>query len=137
MDDENDRTHRIVVCTDCRHFGGPCKPGLELVARLQAAVRDAGPLLADDFSIEGTVCTAACERPCTVGFQASGKAAYLFGDIGECDDIAALVSFAQFYRDRPNGMSRAGEPPKALNGKTPARVPAAIVASEQLACSTH
>ena len=74
---------------------------------------------------------AGCERPCTVAFQASAKATYLFGDIADEADIGALVSFAELYRDRPDGLTREGERPKMLGGKTLARIPAAIVSSER------
>ncbi|MDL2397663.1 DUF1636 domain-containing protein [Rhizobium mayense] len=137
MDKAKEQTHRITVCTDCRHTGAPCRPGLELLKHLQAAIARAGAALSDDFSLQGSVCMAGCERPCTVAFQATAKATYLFGDIGGEADIGALVSLAELYRDRPDGMTREGERPRALSGKTLARIPAAIVSAERQATLLH
>ncbi len=67
---------------------------------------------------------AGCARPCTVAFQASGKATYLFGDIDPADDVGPLVTFAQLYETSADGWTRSGERPPALAGKTLARVPA-------------
>ncbi|MDE1992115.1 MAG: DUF1636 domain-containing protein, partial [Rhizobiaceae bacterium] len=92
----------------------------------------AGAALSDDFSLAGSVCMAGCTRPCTVAFQATAKATYLFGDIEGEADIGALVSFAHLYRDRPDGLTREAERPKTLGGKTLARIPAAILSSERL-----
>ncbi|MGY5805169.1 DUF1636 family protein [Rhizobium sp. LEGMi12c] len=131
MDKAKDTTHRITVCTNCRHVGKSCQPGLDLLKHLQLAISQAGAALADDFSLEGSVCMAGCERPCTVSFQATAKATYLFGDIEDASDIDALVSFAKLYRDRPDGLTREGERPTALGGKTLARIPAAIVSAER------
>ena len=131
MDNTKEATHRITVCTNCRHVGKPCRPGLDLLTHLQAAISQAGAALSDDFSLEGSVCMAGCERPCTVAFQATAKATYLFGDIEDASDIGALVSFAKLYRDRPDGLTREGERPTALGGKTLARIPAAVVSAER------
>ena len=103
----------------------------DLLRHLQAAISQAGAMLSDDFSLEGSVCMAGCERPCTVAFQATAKATYLFGDIEDAADIGALVSFARLYRDRPDGLTRESERPRALGGKTLARIPAAIVSAER------
>ena len=131
MDNAKETRHRITVCTNCRHVGKPCRPGLDLLTHLQTALAQAGNALSDDFSLEGSVCMAGCERPCTVAFQATAKATYLFGDIEGDADIGALVSFAQLYRDRPDGLTRESERPPMLGGKTLARIPAAIVSAER------
>lgn len=73
---------------------------------------------------------AGCDRPCTIAFQASGKATYLFGDIRPDTDIASLVDFADLYLRMPDGMTREAERPAGLRGKTLARIPAAILVSE-------
>jgi predicted metal-binding protein len=131
MDNAQPQAHLITVCTDCRHMGGPCRPGLELLKHLQTALAEAGPAVSDEFVLEGSVCMAGCARPCTVSFQASAKATYLFGDIESSGDVEALVSFAKLYRDRNDGMTRAGERPRMLGDKTLARIPAAILSSER------
>ncbi|OJF91961.1 DUF1636 family protein [Pararhizobium antarcticum] len=124
--------HAITVCTDCRITGTPCRPGLELLARLNESLARLGRPLDRDFSVSGTVCMAGCTRPCTIAFQASGKATYLFGDILPDQDIDDLMAFAGLYAGRGDGLTRAAERPWGLNGKTIARIPAALVASELL-----
>lgn len=120
----SDRSHRIAVCTTCRHPKTGETPGDELIRRLRtaigAAARDG---MSPSFSIFGIACMAGCARPGTVAFQAKGKATYLFGDI-EPSDTDALVAFAQLYEASANGWTRCGERPSALATKTLARVPA-------------
>jgi predicted metal-binding protein len=132
MDKSPSQTHRLTVCTHCRHIGAPCRPGLELLERLQAALALADRL-SDAFRLEGSVCMAGCERPCTVAFQASAKTTYLFGDIDGDVDIDGLVAFAERYRNRPDGLTREGERPGAPEGKIPARIPAAMLLAERAA----
>ncbi|MBE1284155.1 MAG: DUF1636 domain-containing protein [Rhodobacteraceae bacterium] len=69
---------------------------------------------------------AGCERPVTVGFQAVGKASYLFGDIDLDDpaDTEALGRFAHQFLDSDTGWTRAVDRPAALYEKTLARMPA-------------
>jgi predicted metal-binding protein len=122
--------HTITVCTDCRIIGTACRPGLELLARLNDSLSRMGVARESDFSVEGTVCMAGCHRPCTIAFQASGKATYLFGDIAPDTDIGALVDFASIYAERPDGLTREAERPRGLGGKTIARIPAAFLISE-------
>lgn len=122
--------HKITVCTDCRITGAPCRPGLTLLARLNDSLSNIGVADNPDFSVEGTVCMAGCLRPCTIAFQASGKATYLFGDIDADADIPALVDFAGIYAGREDGLTREAERPQGLRGKTIARIPAAFLQSE-------
>ncbi len=124
--------HTITICTDCRITGEPCRPGLELLARLNESLATLTRPLDPDFSVAGTVCMAGCSRPCTIAFQASGKATYLFGDIMPDHDIDDLVAFAGIYAGRTDGLTREAERPRGLNGKTIARIPAAFLASEKL-----
>ncbi len=125
--------HTITVCTDCRITGTPCRPGLELLARLNDSLAALKQPLDQDFSVAGTACMAGCTRPCTIAFQASGKATYLFGDITPDQDIDDLIAFAGIYAGLADGMTREAQRPRGLNGKTIARLPAAVLASEQLA----
>lgn len=121
---QSDRSHRIAVCTTCRPVRTAYAPGWELIRQLRTALASAVGGVAQRFSVCGIACMAGCARPCTVAFQAYGKAAYLFGDIDPADDIDALVAFAQLYETSAHGWTRSGERPSALAGKTLARVPA-------------
>ncbi len=124
--------HRIIVCTLCRHTGNPCQPGAALIAKLNDVLLKAEPALGPSFVVEGTACMAGCSRPCTVAFSASQKMSYLFGDIANDDDIAALVSFARLYLERSDGKSNSIERPPQLRGKTLARIPATLIATKPL-----
>lgn len=122
--------HTITVCTDCRITGTACRPGLELLARLNDSLSRMGGAGGSDFSVQGTVCVAGCRRPCTIAFQAGGKATYLFGDIQPDADIDTLIDFAAIYAERPDGLTREAERPRDLGGKAIARIPAALLVSE-------
>lgn len=124
MADSHQSAHKITLSTECHFTGGPCRPGAQLLATLNRSVSALGKPLDDDFAIAGTVCMAACTRPCTIAFQASGKATYLFGDVAVEENIDDLVDFAVAYAD--GGPSPAG-------GGNLARVPAALIVSEALA----
>ena len=125
--------HAVTVCTDCRVTGSACKPGLALLARLGESLDRLGVGPDVDFSIQGTACMAGCRRHCTIAFQASGKATYLFGGIEPDADVDALVDFARLYAQREDGMTREAERPRSLAGKVLARVPAALLISEPVA----
>lgn len=131
MDKAKETIHRIAVCATCRDVDQSSRPGPDLLKQLQAAMAHADVALSSNFIVEGSVCMAGCERPCTVSFQAAAKTTYLFGDIANAADVGALVSFAQLYRDRPDGLTRESERPTALGGKVLARIPAAIALAER------
>ena len=120
-------SHRILVCTTCRHQGGNCRPGYELIEKLSKAIEAAGEAVPADFVISGTACMAGCGRPCTVAYQASCKATYLFGDIDPETDIDDLVAFAGAYADTDDGWTKAADRPGKLSQTTLARVPAAMI----------
>ncbi|MDN3719763.1 DUF1636 domain-containing protein [Roseibium salinum] len=107
--------------------GGDCRPGFELICKLQQALRRAAPVTGDDFEVSGTACMAGCSRPCTIAFKASAKATYLFGDIDPETDIDDLVAFAQLYREQEDGWCVSGQRPGKLRGSTLARIPAAMI----------
>ncbi len=119
--------HHIFICTSCKHKGSTHRPGYELIRKLRAAIDAAGGPLADDFSISGVACMAACDTPCTVGYQAEKKAAYLFGDIEPEQDIAELVAFARLYQSYEDGWFPGKIYPEKLRNHTLARVPAMTI----------
>ncbi|AVL54823.1 DUF1636 domain-containing protein [Roseobacter denitrificans] len=123
-------THRITICTSCRHKGTDCKPGYELIARLRAAIAAAGDSVSGEFEISGVACMAGCDRPCTVAYHGTRKATYLFGDIEADADIADLVRFARDYALLEDGWCSSVDRPGKLRKTTLARVPAAIIALE-------
>ncbi|MEL6435419.1 MAG: DUF1636 domain-containing protein [Pseudomonadota bacterium] len=128
------RTHRISVCVKCRQpeayretimRSRPQPVGLEIIDGLREAL--SGRSSADLFELETVECMAGCDRPCTVAYHAAGKATYLFGDIVPGDTVEALADFADQYAALDDGWCSSTERPKALAGKTLARVPAISV----------
>lgn len=122
--------HRIIICTSCNHSGASCRPGVALIKKLRAAIDVASDAMADDFVISGMACMAGCNTPCTVGFQADKKAAYLFGDIDPEQDIDELVAFARLYQSNEDGWFSGNNNPEKLRNHTLARVPSMIMAAD-------
>ncbi|MDP3523579.1 MAG: DUF1636 domain-containing protein [Hoeflea sp.] len=125
-------SHRITVCTACRHTGSDCRPGLGLIARLRDAMDNASEATGALFEISGVACMAGCDRPCTVAYQPTNKATYLFGDIDPADDIDDLVSFARHYASLDDGWCSSSQRPGKLRQSTLARIPAAMFVVEQV-----
>ncbi len=123
-------SHRITICTSCRHKERTCQPGYELIEKLRAAIDAAGDVIGEDFEIAGTACMAGCDRPCTVAYHGSRKASYLFGDIDPDDDIDDLVAFARQYAVLHDGWCSSVDRPGKLRRTTLARIPATIIAIE-------
>ncbi|WP_432448359.1 DUF1636 family protein [Aliiroseovarius marinus] len=123
-------THKITICTSCRHKGRTCRPSYELIDRLRLAVSAVGDAISEDFEISGTACMAGCDRPCTVAYHSTRKASYLFGDINPDDDIADLLEFARQYALLHDGWCSSVDRPGKLRSTTLARIPATIMAVE-------
>lgn len=115
------RRHRITVCTTCRDPQTREQPGLHLIETLSAALAGDG---AAPFEVAGAACMAGCSHPCTVAYQAEGKASYLFGDIEPARDAATLLAFARQYAELDDGWCSSLQRPEGLKGKTLARMPA-------------
>lgn len=124
-------THRITVCTSCRHKGTECRPGYELIERLRQAIAAAGASVPDSFEISGVACMAGCDHPCTVAYHGTKKATYLFGDVDPATDIEDLVSFAKQYAYLHDGWCSSVDRPGKLRKSTLARVPAAMMVIEE------
>ncbi len=124
-------SHRITVCTSCKHKGTDCRPGYELIAKLRSAMDAAGDAVTENFEISGVACMAGCDRPCTVAYHGTRKATYLFGDIEPDEDIEDLVAFARHYAELNDGWCSSLDRPGKLRTSTLARVPAAMIAVEQ------
>ena len=105
--------HFVLICTTC--LGGTD------ASDIRATLSEHLP---DGYAIRAIDCLAGCNQPRTVGFQATGKASYLFGDIESDDDIAAIGQFAIQYRQSETGWTSATDRPPALFEKTLARLPA-------------
>ncbi len=128
---EQAKTHRITVCTSCKHKGTECRPGYELIEKLRRAIAAAGDTITEDFAVSGVACMAGCDRPCTVAYHGTQKATYLFGDMTPEDDIEDLVDFAKHYALLDDGWCSSVDRPGKLRNSTLARVPAALMVIEE------
>ena len=124
-------THRITVCTSCRHKGTECRPGYELIEKLRRAIADAGDAIPEEFEVSGVACMAGCDRPCTVAYHGSKKATYLFGDMDPDVDVDDLVTFAKQYAYLNDGWCSSVDRPVKLRKSTLARVPASMIVIEE------
>ena len=124
-------THRITVCTSCRHKGTECRPGYELIEKLRRAIANAGDAIPEDFEVSGVACMAGCDRPCTVAYHGSKKATYLFGDMDPDVDVDDLVTFAKQYAYLNDGWCSSVDRPGKLRKSTLARVPASMIVIEE------
>ena len=78
---------KIHVCATCTEDG--------IFVR---AVRAAFP----DWEVAAVDCMSGCPRPSTLSVRASGKTAYLFGDLTEAD-LPLILAFLPLYADSSDG----------------------------------
>jgi predicted metal-binding protein len=125
--------HQILVCKACKHTGSACAPGHALLKKLRTAIQAAG--LGDTFEVTGTACLAGCVPdhggPCVVGWRASAKATWLFGDIDPAQPIDDLMEFSRLYAARDDGWMSGKDCPPRLCDSTLARIPAALIAPRE------
>lgn len=125
--------HQILVCKACKHKGDACKPGFELLKKLRAAIQAAD--LGDSFEVSGTACLAGCVpdhgEPCVVGYRATEKATWLFGDIDPDQPLDDLVAFARSYAALDDGWMNGKDLPRRLCDTTLARTPAAMIVTRE------
>ncbi len=125
--------HQILVCKACKHKDDACKPGFELLKKLRAAIQAAD--LGDSFEVSGTACLAGCVpdhgEPCVVGYRATEKATWLFGDIDPDQPMDDLVAFARSYAALDDGWMNGKDLPPRLCDTTLARIPAAMIVTRE------
>jgi predicted metal-binding protein len=125
--------HQLLVCKACKHKGDPCKPGFELLKKLRAAIQAAG--LGETFEVSGTACLAGCVpdhgEPCVVGYRATEKATWLFGDIDPDQPLDDLIEFARRYAALEDGWMNGRDLPQRLCDTTLARIPAAMIVTRE------
>ena len=104
-----------VTATVCRS----CPAGQTgLASDLQSAIVEAGL----DCVVRETDCMSGCLRPSTVAFRATGKTAYLFGEL-TVEDLPQLVTFLRLYAETPDGNFADARPLGSLREKALARIP--------------
>lgn len=100
---------KAFLCTTCRNGG----------EGFAAAVQLALGGLAEIVKID---CMSGCTRDQTLAFRATGKTAYLFGDL-TLADLPELVAFARLYAASPDGRFDDARLLGALRHKAIARIP--------------
>jgi predicted metal-binding protein len=81
----------LTVCTSCELGASG------FADRLRAALPATPPV-----SVKTVECMSGCPRPSTLSVRATGKTAYLFGDLTETD-LPQILAFVQLYADSPDG----------------------------------
>jgi predicted metal-binding protein len=125
--------HQILVCKACKHKNEACKPGFALLNRLRAAIATAG--LGQAFEVSGTAYLANCVpdhgKPCVIGWRATEKATWLFGDIDPDQPLDDLIAFAKAYAAVQDGWMTGCDLPLSLCDTTLARIPAAMIVTRE------
>lgn len=125
--------HQMLVCKDCKHKGEACLPGHALLKKLRQAIASAK--LGDTFEVSGTASLAGCMPdhggPCVVGWRATAKATWLFGDIDPAQPIDDLVEFARRHAEAEDDWLKAKDCPPRLVESTLTRIPAAIIVTRE------
>lgn len=125
--------HQVLVCKACRHKGDICKPGFHLLKTLRAAIQAAG--LGTEFEVSGTACLADCapaqRGPCVVGYRATEKGTWLFGDIDRDQPLDELIEFARDYAALYDAWMNGRDVPSRLRDTTLARIPAAMIVTRE------
>ncbi|AHD08526.1 DUF1636 family protein [Phaeobacter gallaeciensis] len=115
--------HRILVCTSCKGTDPGTRPGSQLIGALRDELDRRGDTVVE---VAGVACMAGCSHPCTVGFQAEGKASYVFGDLNLQDDLADILHFADLYKLLADGWCSSIDRPGKLRRSTLSRIPALL-----------
>lgn len=100
---------KAFVCTTC---------SLGRVGFLET-LREALP---EGIPVEGVECMSGCAGDQTVAFRATGKVAYLFGEITAAD-LPELRRFAELYARSPDGTFADARVLGGLRMKAMARIP--------------
>ncbi|OYQ61709.1 FeS-binding protein [Pseudanabaena sp. SR411] len=123
--------HRLLVCTTCAStWQNGKKVG---VSGGETLLKELSQLHQNwewrsQFEILAVSCMSACSHACAVAFASEGKYSYLFGDLpSDVDNMAttasAILSCAEIYGDRSDGMLAWKERPEPLKSGVIARIP--------------
>ncbi len=124
-------THSLLVCTTCAStWQNGKKVG---VSGGEMLLKEISQLHQDwdrrsQFAIRPVSCMSACSHACVVTFASEGKYSYLFGDLPIDNDnigntASAILSCAEIYGDRADGMLAWKERPEPLKSGVIARIP--------------
>ena len=125
-------THSLLVCTTCAStWQNGKKVG---ISGGEILLKELSKLHQDwekrsQFEICAVSCMSACSHACVVTFASAGKYSYLFGNLpSDAENIStiatAILTCAEIYSDRPDGMLAWKERPEPLKSGVIARIPA-------------
>jgi predicted metal-binding protein len=124
-------THRLLVCTTCASTWENGKKvgvsgGETLLKELSQSHQDWAKR--SQFEIRAVSCMSACSHACVVTFASEGKYSYLFGNLPTDAEnmpitISAILSCAEKYSDRDDGMLAWKDRPEPLKSGVIARLP--------------
>jgi predicted metal-binding protein len=124
-------THSLLVCTTCAGTWQNAKKvgisGGEILLKELCQLHQSWELRSQ-FEIRAVSCMSACSHACAVAFASQGKYSYLFGDLpSDPENIpttaSAILSCAEIYCDRPDGVLAWKERPEPLKSGVIARLP--------------
>jgi len=117
--------HTLFVCQSCHHSEERPEhqpaDGARLLEQINTLSTDRSQ--SDDFVIQPVNCLWTCDKPCAVAFSVPHKPTYLFTNLPTGEAAAALLEFANLYRDRKTGNVPWKEFPKALQEASIAKIP--------------
>lgn len=124
--------HVLFVCTSCASTWKDGQRvgqsgGEKLLEAIAACHEDWE--LREAFPIQPVECMSACSRPCTISMAASGKFTFVFGNLSVKDDklpetVDAVLTCAEQFYDKADGLLTWAERPKPLKSGLVARIPA-------------
>ena len=123
--------HRLLVCTTCAStWQNGKKVGVSGGETLLKELSQLHQNLEgrSQFEIRPVSCMSACSHACAVAFASEGKYSYLFGDLpSDVENMtttaSAILSCAEIYSDRSDGMLAWKERPEPLKSGVIARIP--------------
>jgi predicted metal-binding protein len=123
--------HSLLVCTSCASTWQDGKKvgvsGGEILLNELTQLHQVWDRRSQ-FEICAVSCMSACSHACVVTFTCAGKYSYIFGDLPSDEanipiTASAILSCAEIYSDRPNGMLAWKERPEPLKNGVIARIP--------------
>ncbi|MDX2256885.1 MAG: DUF1636 domain-containing protein [Pseudanabaenaceae cyanobacterium bins.39] len=124
-------SHSLLICTTCASTWQNGKKvgtsGGEILLQEISQLYQGWERRAQ-FEVRAVACMSACSNACVVTFSASDKYTYLFGnlpsDVAKVSDTAkAVLSCAEMYSDRQDGLLAWKDRPEPLKSGVIARLP--------------
>jgi predicted metal-binding protein len=125
--------HQISVCKACKHPRSGYEVGLALLEELRPAIAtaDSSDHFEASFFARLVRCAPYHRGQYVVGWQANAQATWLSGDVDLAHPLDEIVEFSRLYAALDDGWLAGHNCPQRLAANTPARIPAAIIATRE------